>query len=125
MLAGANVKVFLSEGMGPGAGLIFNGATYFNAFYYITTPTPWDPAAPTPLVFTGFSFSNTSDNLSIPLTGGSTLTNIGWDVNSKPTAEITSGGGPAAVPEPSTYALLCIGLGVIGYARKKMVKREE
>ena len=29
----------------------------------------------------------------------------------------------AAVPEPSTYALLCISLGVVGFARKKMVKR--
>ena len=28
------------------------------------------------------------------------------------------------VPEPSTYALLCISLGVVGYARKKMVKSE-
>ena len=27
-----------------------------------------------------------------------------------------------AVPEPSTYALLCISLGVVGYARKKMMK---
>ena len=31
----------------------------------------------------------------------------------------------SAVPEPSTYALLCISLGVIGYARKKMLTREE
>ena len=30
----------------------------------------------------------------------------------------------SAVPEPSTYALLCIGLGVVGYARKRMVKGE-
>ena len=30
-----------------------------------------------------------------------------------------------AVPEPSTYALLCIALGVVGYARRKMVKSEE
>jgi PEP-CTERM motif len=29
-----------------------------------------------------------------------------------------------AVPEPSTYALLCISLGVVGYARKKMGKSE-
>jgi len=28
----------------------------------------------------------------------------------------------AVVPEPSTCALLCIGLGVAGYARKRMVK---
>lgn len=31
--------------------------------------------------------------------------------------------GPAAVPEPSTYALLCIGLGVVGFVRRKMVTR--
>ena len=28
----------------------------------------------------------------------------------------------SAVPEPSTYALLCISLGVVGYARKRMKK---
>ena len=28
-----------------------------------------------------------------------------------------------AVPEPSTYALLCISLGVVGYARKRMNKK--
>ena len=31
--------------------------------------------------------------------------------------------GATAVPEPSTYALLCISLGVVGYARKKMGKQ--
>ena len=30
----------------------------------------------------------------------------------------------SAVPEPSTYALLCISLGVVGYARMKMVNSE-
>ncbi len=29
------------------------------------------------------------------------------------------------VPEPSTYALLCISLGVVAYARKRMVKQDE
>ena len=33
-------------------------------------------------------------------------------------------GAPTTVPEPSTYALLCVGLGVVGYARKKMSKTE-
>ena len=33
--------------------------------------------------------------------------------------------GPATVPEPSTYALLCISLGVVGYARKRMGKCKE
>ena len=28
--------------------------------------------------------------------------------------------GPSTVPEPSTYALFCIGLGAVGYARKRM-----
>ncbi len=28
--------------------------------------------------------------------------------------------GPAAVPEPSTYILLTIALGAVGFARKKM-----
>ncbi len=30
--------------------------------------------------------------------------------------------GSTAVPEPSTYALLCISMGVVGFARKKMTK---
>ena len=30
----------------------------------------------------------------------------------------------SAVPEPSTYALLCISLGVVGFARKRLGKRE-
>ena len=29
-----------------------------------------------------------------------------------------------AVPEPSTYALFCIGLGAVGFFRKKTVKSE-
>jgi PEP-CTERM motif len=32
------------------------------------------------------------------------------------------GAPPAAVPEPSTYALLCLSMGVVGFARKKMTK---
>ena len=31
---------------------------------------------------------------------------------------------PSAVPEPSTYALLCISLGVVGFARKKLKNSE-
>ena len=34
----------------------------------------------------------------------------------------TFGQDPNTVPEPSTYALLCISLGVVGFVRKKMVK---
>ncbi len=35
----------------------------------------------------------------------------------------TSFGATTAVPEPSTYALLCISLGVVGYARRRMVRK--
>lgn len=31
---------------------------------------------------------------------------------------------PAAVPEPTTYVLLCISLGVVGFARRKLVNGE-
>lgn len=46
---------------------------------------------------------------------------FGWD-----TAGTGNFGNPEnnPVPEPSTYALLCISLGVVGYVRKKMVKSE-
>jgi PEP-CTERM motif len=37
---------------------------------------------------------------------------------SAPDASIT------VVPEPSTYALLCLSLGVVGFARKRMVSKE-
>ena len=33
--------------------------------------------------------------------------------------------GPSAVPEPSTYLLLTLSLGVVGFARKKMGQREK
>jgi hypothetical protein len=33
-----------------------------------------------------------------------------------------SANASVSTPEPSTYALLCISLGVVGYARRKMVK---
>ncbi len=36
--------------------------------------------------------------------------------------EGNSGPTPDPVPEPSTYALFCIGLGMFGYARKRMNK---
>ncbi len=33
--------------------------------------------------------------------------------------------GGTAVPEPSTYALLCLSLGVVGFARRRMMKNEK
>jgi hypothetical protein len=44
---------------------------------------------------------------------------FGWDTNG--TGNFGNP-GTNAVPEPSTYALLCISLGVVGYARKRMNK---
>jgi hypothetical protein len=53
----------------------------------------------------------------------------GWAPYGTNPYELTTGGGeamqltsfaPTAVPEPSTYALLCISLGVVGYARRRM-----
>ena len=41
-----------------------------------------------------------------------------------PGAVVTLSDAPNSVPEPSTYALICIGLGVVGYARKRMEKGE-
>ena len=45
-----------------------------------------------------------------------------------PTNQSFSGNGGtitfAVTPEPSTYALLCISLGVVGFARKRLGKRE-
>ena len=38
---------------------------------------------------------------------------------------LTSFGAPEVVPEPSTSVLLVIALGAVGYARKKLLKREK
>jgi hypothetical protein len=57
----------------------------------------------------------------ISFDGGVSLSNLTLG-SAIQTAELT---GASAVPEPSTYALLCISLGVVGYARKRMMKSEE
>ncbi len=44
------------------------------------------------------------------------------NANSFPSLAI-SFGNTTAVPEPSTYALLCISLGVVGFARRRMVSK--
>ena len=51
---------------------------------------------------------------------GVSLSNLTWG-SAIQTAEFTAA---TAVPEPSTYALLCISLGVVGFARKKMVSKD-
>ena len=47
------------------------------------------------------------------------VANYSVNASSFPTLDI-SFGETSAVPEPSTYALLCISLGVVGYARRKL-----
>lgn len=47
------------------------------------------------------------------------LATLGGTSNDSNYVQLTSF-APAAVPEPTTYALLCISLGVVGFARKRM-----
>jgi len=56
-----------------------------------------------------------------------TFNGTSWTTTGPPAVAFQMGltSSPAAVPEPSTYALLCISLGVVGYARRRMAKREE
>ena len=56
----------------------------------------------------------------------SSMRSLGYQ-NQSLAVRVYGDSGISAVPEPSTYALLCISLGVVGYARKKMriVKGEE
>lgn len=125
---------------------------YFETFYSVSVPTTpalhaftpsteWLLAADTRYALTwqasgtGFNFqwkgTNppafwTGHNVVTPgsslysLNGGATFTsasNTNYGVELIGTAY-----NPSAVPEPSTYALLCISLGVVGFARRKMKK---
>lgn len=73
------------------------------------------------------------DPVNYAVADGFTVQGLGYSVDNGASftfVENTMGGmsiqvstGAAAVPEPSTYALLCIGLGVVGYARRKMGKQ--
>ncbi len=59
-------------------------------------------------------------------TGTGAYTDLGIQVadHTGPTP-YTFTGAAVVVPEPSTYALLCVSLGVVGYARKRMGKSGE
>ena len=78
-----------------------------------SAPTPvFDPLNPTPTVLV----SDTTYAQGTLVFGGDTLSNLGGGTKGL-TAQVSNA---SAVPEPSTYALLCISLGVVGYARRKM-----
>ena len=88
------------------------------------------------LIFTGISSNNltlarnglslnsytVSDDFSV----NNSVFSSGGSWSSVPTQnyalQLDVTGSPTAVPEPSTYALLCISLGVVGYARKRINK---
>jgi PEP-CTERM motif len=79
--------------------------------FFMGTPTPSllsNPSLPPDLVGGTINFD-----------GEVSLSNLTWG-SANPTAELTAAN---TVPEPSTYALLCISLGVVGYARKRMVSK--
>jgi hypothetical protein len=83
-------------------------------------PDMWDIFLATPQysyyigsVNTAFNHADTSYQAD-PYAMGQSLSPGQWTVTEN-----------TPVPEPSSYALFCIGLGVLGYARKKMMKHEE
>ena len=84
--------------------------------YYGTASPPFSGNAPTPSVLSNLGAKSNEGAFSFD--GGVTLSNLGKG-SAIPTTAITTA---SAVPEPSTYALLCLGLGVLGYARKRMNK---
>ncbi len=79
----------------------------------------------------GFSLSGSStwNNQTYATLGVTLGTSTTWNWGTGATADsLTVHIGPAAptaVPEPTTYALLCISLGVVGFARKKMKHNEQ
>ena len=76
----------------------------------------FDPLNPTPMVLV----SDTTIATGTLVFGTDTLSNLVGGTKVL-TVEVSNA---TAVPEPSTYALLCISLGVVGFVRKKMIKVE-
>ena len=93
---------------------------YFNG-NYDSISTPFNAANPLNSILSGTNVDNSSSGLSFAFTGGATLSNLVFDAG----ASTATFSGANAVPEPSTYLLLTISLGAVGYARKKMTRREE
>lgn len=82
-----------------------------------------DPSAPVPSQATGnvvIVYDTYGDN------GGIMGDQIGFSLDAVADVQgkVAAGQGTTAVPEPSTYALLCISLGVVGYARRRMAAGE-
>jgi hypothetical protein len=87
---------------------------------FTSTTLPFNAEAPSPTIFTDYLGNPSGLPFTIPLGDGTTSLVIN-DVStlSIPTAELTG----SAVPEPSTYILLSIALGAVGFARKRMNKQ--
>jgi PEP-CTERM motif len=87
-----------------------------NPVFVSSTTTGWDAINPTPTVFfdnlgalgSSLSFNTSLGNLNLSIDPGAQ------------SASITA----AAVPEPSTYLLVSVGLVALGYARKKTHKSD-
>ena len=90
-------KVILSTYGSYSPGI--SGLSGLSAIYSNVTPSNWDPSAPTPVVFGGFS--SMLDNL---LTIQSSAGTLILETGNEPSASITSASSPA-VPEPSLVSL--------------------
>ncbi len=119
----SSVSVFLSDpssSFSPGSyvsGIIAINGDGMAADNWTASPS-FSMSAPTPSLLSNPDLGMAGGTISFE--GGVSLSNLTLG-SAIQTAELT---GASAVPEPSTYALFCIGLGVLGYARKRMVKRE-
>ena len=138
----------------PSASVFALGSTgslytqYTLASGSITSPTDFGPGSFTQSnasAGSALGVSPSSNNLYVPagytsgaadLTGGNTWSNKNYSDLGLTTGTYTwswGTGGAAdfitmnvnAVPEPSTYALLCISLGVVGFARRNLRKTSE
>ena len=98
-----------------------NESTTWNYFAgnYDTISTPFNAATPKNSVLSGTNVDNSTSGLSLTFTGGATLSNLVFDAG----VSTVTLSGASAVPEPSTYILLSIALGTVGYARRRMGKK--
>ncbi len=110
-IGSGTTTIFANSGSG---GLVGFSNQYAN---WLAVPNGYTSGTPFTADSTWAKWNNATI-ASLGLTSGSTYT---WTWGSGATADsLTLNVNATAVPEPSTYALLCISLGVVGYARKKM-----